>query len=222
MQRIRETVAQFYNSFLDPPRHRIFSSLQAALLLSVFLGCSRGLERVSMPLFDSDDVASRALRELDTDGDAGLSERELESSPGLLASMHVFDQDHDGKLSVVEISNQLDVWRGEQAGLLSLRCEVRWKGRPLKDATIRLVAEPFFDGAIPDASGVSDYAGSAELSCDPEHLPEALKSIRAVKPGVYRVEVTHPKVDLPAKYNSKTTLGRSVSLRNSNTLFLNL
>jgi len=193
-----------------------------ALSLCLTLGCHRGPARVEMPGFDPDSVAARVLAELDADEDGLLSEQELKGSPGLLASMSQFDQNGDHKLNAAEITDRLAQWRRDKSGLFPLRCEVRWKGRPLKDATIRLVAEPFFDGAIPDASGVSDYAGSAELSCDPEHLPEALKSIRAVKPGVYRVEVTHPKVDLPAKYNSKTTLGRSVSLRNSNTLFLNL
>jgi len=173
-----------------------------------------------MPDFDPHLVATRAFAELNTDDDASLSQQELKGSPGLLASMSQFDQNGDGELTSAEIAESLSQWRRDKAGLLSLSCEVTWKGKPLKDATIRLVPEPFFDGAIPEASGVTDSFGTAELSCSPEHLPEALKSIRALKPGIYRVEVTHPNIDLPAKYNSKTTLGCSVSFRNSNTLVL--
>ena len=32
-----------------------------------------------------------------------------------------------------------------------------------------------------------------------------------MQPGLYRVEITHPTVTLPAKYNTETTLGREVS-----------
>ncbi len=215
----------------DSARSRIGSGFQSyhgwllpffILGLCIFLGCQRGPVRVSMPEFDPDSVAAQALANLDTDGDALLSEQELQAAPGLLASIPEFDQNGDRNLTFAEIADRLAQWRRDKAGLLPFRCEVTWKGKPLKDANIRLVAESFFDGAIPDASGVSDFAGSAELSCNPEDLPEALKSVRAIRPGIYRIEITHPSVDLPAKYNSKTTLGKSVSLRNSKTLVLNL
>ncbi|MEM8944987.1 MAG: hypothetical protein AAGD11_07355 [Planctomycetota bacterium] len=162
------------------------------------------------------------MSELDQNSDGVLSELELRKSPGLMASIPLFDLDGDGALTAAELEGRLEQWRGEKTGLLPYRCEVRWKGKPLSGATVHLHAEPFFNGAIADATGVSDFAGSVDLSCRPEDLPEALKNVRAIRPGVYRIEVTHPAVNLPAKYNTHTTLGQSVSLRNSATLTLEL
>ncbi|QEG36559.1 EF hand [Bythopirellula goksoeyrii] len=203
-------------------RYRRCLLLTAIVSFSLPLGCQWGPARVKMPDFDPESVAAKAMSDLDSNGDGFLSEDELKGSPGLLASLDDFDQNGDHQLSSEEIVDRLTKWRREKAGLLPFRCEVRWKGKPLKDANIQLVAEPYFDGTIPNASGVSDFAGSAELSCSPDDLPETLKSIRAINPGIYRIEVTHPRIDLPAKYNSNTILGQSVSLRNSNTLVLDL
>lgn len=175
-----------------------------------------------MPDFNPDAVADRALQTLDRDGNAMLSRDELVGSPGLLASLSVFDRNGDQQITREELAAELHKWRDERAGLLSLRCEVTWQGRPLEGATVRMIPEPFFDGAIPPATGRTDRVGQAEMSCGSEYLPETLQSLRAVKPGVYRVEVTHDQIDLPAEYNTNTRLGRSVSLRNSHPLTLNL
>ena len=175
-----------------------------------------------MPRFDPEDVAAQAVSQLDTNGDGSLTEEELRASPGLLASLSDFDQNGNRQLTAAEIAGRLNEWRRDKSALLPLRCQVTLKGKPLSDATVTLVPEPFFGDSIPPASGVTDFTGSAELSCDKEHLPSQLKNIRAVKPGIYRVLVTHPRVDLPAVYNTDTTLGRSVSLRNCNTLHLQL
>jgi len=32
-----------------------------------------------------------------------------------------------------------------------------------------------------------------------------------VQPGLYRVEITHPSITIPARYNVKTTLGLEVA-----------
>lgn len=197
-------------------------TLPMVVLLSLMSGCSGGPKRVPMAKFAPDTIATRAVESLDKDGDAKLNRDELSGSPGLLASVSIFDSDGDGQISRAELADGLQQWRDEKTGLVSLHCEVTWKGRPLQGATVRMIPEPFFEGAIAPASGETDAAGQAQMSCDSEHLPEALKSLRAVQPGIYRVEVTHPQIDLPAKYNTNTQLGRSVSLRNAYPLTLGL
>jgi hypothetical protein len=167
-------------------------------------------------------LASGILDRLDRNDDELLDAEELLQSPGLNASIKIFDTSGDGKLSAEEISGRFESWLNENTGLITQRCEVRLNGRPLPGATVTFVPEPFLEGVIPKASGVTDAMGMTEISCDPEDLPAALKSMRAIKPGVYRVEVTHPQATIPSKYNSETILGRSVSFRNAPTMSLNL
>ncbi len=200
----------------------IRAALPLVLLLTLASGCSRGPKRVPMPDFSPDSAAAQAVATLDSDGDGTLNHDELVASPGLLASQSIFDGNGDGQISEEELATVFRQWRDERTGLITLRCEVTWQGRPLPGATVRMIPEPFFAGAIAPASGQTDANGQADMSCDAEHLPEALKSLRAVQPGVYRVEVTHPEVDLPAKYNTDTRLGRSVSLHNAYPLNLGL
>ena len=203
-------------------RRHFGSASLATLLLGLSLGCSGGPKRIAVPEFEPVAIAEAAISELDTDGDAVLSAEELKNSPGLAASMSVFDSDQDGSISEDELRAEFQKWLEEKTGLISIRCEVRHKGRPLKGATVRLVPESFLNSVVPTGEGETDAMGMTQISCESQHLPEALKSMRAIKPGVYRIEVTHPSESLPEKYNSQTTLGRSVSLRNSHPLSLNL
>jgi len=203
-------------------RVRPFCVAYVVGLLSVASGCSRYPARIAAPDFEPKVIASAALEQLDVNGDGLLSARELERSPGLKNSLSCFDANGDGALSADEIRAELQKWLDEKTGLISIRCEVTHNGQPLKGATVRLIPEPFLGDAVPEAHGETDAMGMTQLSCDPQYLPEGLKKTRAVKPGIYRVEVTHPEIAIPEKYNSQTELGRSVSLRNSYALSLQL
>jgi EF hand len=197
-------------------------ALLLIVVLGVASGCRQGQERVPGPQFAPDAVAARAVSALDEDGNGALSRDELIASPGLLASLSIFDADGDGRLTRDELAAKLREWKDQKAGLISVECELTWKGQPLKGATVSMIPEPFFDGAIPAATGETDDFGQAELSCGKAFLPERLKSLRVVMPGIYRVEVTHPGIKIPPEYNSSTRLGRSVSLRNAQPLVLEL
>jgi hypothetical protein len=37
-----------------------------------------------------------------------------------------------------------------------------------------------------------------------------------IQPGLYRVEITHPTVNVPAKYNSESTLGIEAAIAGQN------
>lgn len=200
-----------------------FSCLISGLLvLTMTAGCGDEVARIGMPPFQPKEIARAVLSELDGNGDSVLSASEFELSPGLNSSVSVFDGNGDGELSEDELVAEFQNWLNERTGLISLRCEVSHHGKPLAGATVRMIPEPFLEGVLPVAIGVTDAMGMTQISCEAEHLPKTLKSMRAMKPGVYRIEVTHPEVPLPAKYNMETTLGRSVSLHNSYPLVLNL
>jgi hypothetical protein len=44
-----------------------------------------------------------------------------------------------------------------------------------------------------------------------EDRPKNAPNMPLVQPGIYRVEITHPSVKIPAKYNTETTLGIEIT-----------
>jgi hypothetical protein len=45
-----------------------------------------------------------------------------------------------------------------------------------------------------------------------EHRPKNAPHVTGlIRPGLYRVEITHPSIPVPARYNTETTLGAEVS-----------
>ena len=49
------------------------------------------------------------------------------------------------------------------------------------------------------------------LSIDPSHLPADAHNMQGVQQGLFSVEITHPTVTIPPKYNVETQLGKEVS-----------
>ena len=80
-------------------------------------------------------------------------------------------------------------------------------GRPLSGATVKLIPEKYLGDEIKAAVGVTNDGGSATMRIPDEDLPEAQRGIVGVHYGTYKVEITHPTMKIPAKYNTQTTLG---------------
>jgi hypothetical protein len=90
-------------------------------------------------------------------------------------------------------------------------------GRPLEGAEIKLVPAPFLGDAVKPARGVSEPGGVGVLNMAPEDRPEnAPKNVAIIQPGLYNVEITHPTVSVPAKYNTQSTLGLEASIAGQN------
>jgi hypothetical protein len=166
-----------------------------------------------MPEMDPSGAAQQAVSEADTDGDGALSQAELEQIPGLLSELKLFDTNSDGALTAEELERELRDWADHGAALRSLDCYVTLKGRPLSDALVEFIPEPFLGGGIKPATGTTNRQGRVVMSLSKEDLPADLQSFRGVNLGVYRVRVTHPKRDIPAKYNTESILGQTVSRR---------
>jgi hypothetical protein len=69
--------------------------------------------------------------------------------------------------------------------------------------------ECFGDSITPAAGEIS--GGGANVFIDPNLLPPEEANLLGVQPGIYKVKVTHPSIDIPAKYNTETTLGQEVA-----------
>ncbi len=179
-----------------------------ALELSAFTtGCSRGPTPVKPPYIDPAAASREAMELYDANHDGQLSDKELEACPGILMHRDIYDTDHDGKISREEIEDRIRKLRASRVGLTRLGVQVRMDGRPLAGATVKLVPEKYLGSDIKGAVGITGPAGSASLSIPDEDLPPAQHGLTGVHYGTYKVEITHPTIKIPAKYNTQTTLG---------------
>jgi hypothetical protein len=183
----------------------------AAAILILFsaqlVGCSRGPTAIHQPEFDPATASQQAITQYDTNQDGVLSEPELKACPGILLNRSIYDTDGDGKVSRQEIEERLRNLRLSGVGLSTLNVEVRFNGRPLSGAEVKLVPETYLGDEVKPAWGKTGRRGLAVMGVRDADLPAAEKGATGVHYGTYRVEITHPQVALPPKYNIKSTLG---------------
>ncbi|MDC0937146.1 hypothetical protein OAS39_12750 [Pirellulales bacterium] len=172
-----------------------------------FLGCYNQTVRVIHPELDTLAAAHEAIELYDKDGNKSLSKAELSASPALLGAFKKYDGNGDSQLQVDEISQSLAAWAGDGLAMTPCRCTVRLNGKLLHGARVRFIPEPFLASVLKEASGVTNSRGLTLVTTPDEQLPEANQGLGAIYVGLYRIEVTHPSVEIPARFNSESILG---------------
>lgn len=185
--------------------------LYIVLTVLLITGCGGGISAVKSLVIDAGLAAAEAVALYDANGDGELDTEELEACPGMLRSIAFYDLDKNDKISEEEIAARLQSWGESGPGMFPLDCRVTLDGQALVGAQVRFVPEPYLSDVIKPAIGTTYENGMAYISIAPKDLPKAHQRIRAVTAGVYKVEITHPSVKIPEKYNEQTTLGRDVS-----------
>ena len=170
------------------------------------LGCG-GPARINPPNVDPEVAADRAIDLYDSNKDNSLSDDELTRCPGLLSMVTLYDKDESKSVERDEIAQRIRELYKNRVGLTQLRSSVTYQGRPLAGAIIVFEPEPYLDRDVQTAHGTTNSYGSAQMGIADEHLPKSVRGMKAVQYGTYKVRITHPKIQLPAKYNSETTLG---------------
>jgi len=187
--------------------HRMKACLPVVLLpfMTFLIGCGRAPSRVvaEAPAGNS---SSAAMAKHDADKNGSLDETELKSAPGLLAGMKQADTNGDGKLSAAEIDARIAAWAKSKVGRMSVAVVVTRGGMPLADADVRFVPESFLGTAIPTATAKTNAQGMAMPKA-----PSSEENLGGVPPAFYRVEITTAAGNIPATYNTETTLGVEVA-----------
>ena len=122
-------------------------------------------------------------------------------------NLAIYDVDNNKKVSLQEFEDRLRNSAVAGVGLTKLTIQVRLNGRPLRGAEVKLVPEAYLGPNVKTAWGKTNGRGSAIMDIRDEDLPASEKGLIGVHYGTYKVEITHPTVQIPAKYNSQTTLG---------------
>lgn len=196
-------------------------ALWAKRLAPLFLclsACSSTPPRFDTPAVDVDAAGLQAIELYDKNGDKKLDENELTACPGVKAKLKIYDANGDGAVDQAEMTTRLSGLVNRTGGS-QLKATVLFNGRPLKDAKVVIEPEPYLGGEVSAAEGITNSAGLAKIGMPPERAPEHLRRFSIVHHGTFKVRITHPSVQLPAKYNTATELGYETEVGNPNVTF---
>jgi hypothetical protein len=180
--------------------------------VSVFLclvcGCSFGPSRVEVPKLDPAGAATAAVKQYDSDKDQNISQSESAACPGLAGSFKLYDTNQDGQVSKTEIQSRLEAMLASGIGRMPCMVVV-YAGdstKPIEGAKVRVIPESFVGEVIQPGEGVTNQNGIAKPVTvgAPPGLP-------GIEFGLYRVQITHNSLKVPARYNTATELGFELS-----------
>jgi hypothetical protein len=170
-------------------------------------GCSSSPARLEAPIVDPDAAGAKAVEQYDSNKDGSLGKGELSKCPGMLSVLPAYDADANGAVDATEITGRLKKLFKHGTGGTQLSCTVTRRGRPFAGAEVVFEPESYLGDHVMPAKGTTSNGGIAEMSIEPENLPERLRGFDVVHYGTFKVRITHPSVKLPAKYNTDTQLG---------------
>jgi hypothetical protein len=181
------------------------------LLVSVFLyfsllfGCLGTQKALEIPSFDPGKGADGILAAIDKDADKSISVTEASASPGIQAGFARFDADGNKSISRDELQSRFTQLVNCGVAIMPVNCTVTFKSKPLAGATVKFIPEPFLGGAIVGAEGTTDASGFTIPTVSDGTGTSGMQF------GIYKVEITHPSIAIPEKYNTQTTLGCDIS-----------
>jgi hypothetical protein len=171
-------------------------------LLVVGAGCPSTPPKLHVPQVSASQAAAQAMEMYDADKDGKLSGAELQKCPSL-AKLAAGGQG----VTADVIAGRIQAWKNMGVARMPIGFTVLRNGKPLAGAEVKFVPEKFLGENMVVCTGKTNENGVANPSIptsgelyDPEGIP----------PGFYRVEVTKPGTEIPAKYNAETVLGLEV------------
>lgn len=192
--------------------HATATALCAAVSLLGLTGCNTGPAAIPPVDVDIDRVVKQLLIDFDADNNGALSRGELAAHPPLAECLSGWRRDQGNEISAQQLRRNLEGVFDRRSSLISATCVVRRNGQPLVGAEVRFVPLPALEDVLPIGTGVTDSDGAAMIAPPREELPPEAPNVPGLMPpGLYVVEVTHPAMKIPEKYNQKTVLGKEVS-----------
>lgn len=182
-------------------------------------GCSGAPTRIVPLEIDATAAGQEAMKQYDKNGDGKIAGDELDKAPSLKAAIAQIDTSGSKTITAEKITARILKWQESKVGRMNLTCRVsRKKGNtdePLEGVTVTFEPEKFLGSNMPTCSGVTDKRGTAQIlerKVGPDEDQEQFR----VPPGFYLVRLTKAGLNIPAKYNTQTTLGAEVSPDSAN------
>ena len=191
-----------------------FDTLTGVLLgcLVVTCGCSQRPSPIKPVDVDPGGASAAAMEQYDKNTDGQLDDDELKALPGVAKYKDLYDLNGDGAVDRDEFQERLRAWKKGGLGFRQLPVVVMLDGKPLMNAEVEFIPEPYLQPAVKPSRGITSGDGTADMSVSVEDMPSGLPSnITGVTGGTFKVKVTHPDKTLPAKYNTETELGEEIA-----------
>jgi hypothetical protein len=181
------------------------------LVLVVLLaaaGCSGSSATLPpAPSYSPEAMADAALQQFDTNHNGTIEGAELDACPALKGALADIDKNKDKALSRDELVERFTAYKNRGANAIGVGCVVKLNGQMLSGASVKFVPEECMKGSIRGGTGTSDASGNVKLVLDGgDYMP-------GLQCGLYKIVVSKSGPggeELPAKYNTQTTLGREV------------
>lgn len=152
--------------------------------VSLLCGCERPRdERVMPPALDADTVTRALMAKVDADRDGRVMPNEMQKVPALMYARAELDADKNGDLSRAELYRWFEFVRDSEVALSQVTGVVMHRQRPLADAEVALVPEPFMGPSMATAKAVTDAEGRFAATIPGSRYP-------GVHCGFYRVEIS--------------------------------
>jgi hypothetical protein len=198
---------------------RLYARLLAASI-TLSIGCSDAPSRLQQSSFDAGSVATAAVRAHDKNGDGSLNDEELIAIPSIQADLSQFDLDNNKSVSQSEITERIQKWQALKVAIVPCSFVVKLDGKPLSDAEVSLEPEDFLGSTLKRCSGKTDSTGRVSPSQIATAEDDDTAGLTGVPPGLYKIRITHPKLEKLPQYNTATTLGLQVAPDNPNLMLL--
>ena len=173
------------------------------------MGCGGGPARVEQPGYNPQ-AGADALAAYDANNDGVIADEEFDSAPALRAALGQIDMDGDERLTATEIDARVQEWQRTKIAEMPVRCEVTLDGQALPGASVVFEPEPFLGTNLHSAIGTTAPSGTGGITLAKEHLADP--KYAGVACGWYKIRVTHSDREIPARYNTETTLGCEVAM----------
>jgi hypothetical protein len=182
-----------------------------ALASIIVAGCSHGPARVTAPKISASSVAAKAIEQYDADHDGKLSGAELDACPSIKSALDKIDTTSDGTVTAEKLTARIQAWQ-KGVARIGFGCTVLHNGEPLAGADVKFVPEKFMGGSYPTGTGKTSGLGKTDVTMP---ATEGGDNRPGMPPGFYRVEITKTGDNIPAKYNTETTLGQEIAVDNT-------
>jgi hypothetical protein len=175
----------------------ILASMVVAAGLTAVAGCDGRPSRINPPRVNAAAAADEAIKQYDANHDGKIDQEELKKCTffGGLAK--------DGAVTAEAIAAEINRWAESKIGRVDWKARVLHGGKPLEKAVVKMVPEKFLGSNMIAAEGVTNKNGITSLSVPTKKADE----IPGVSLGFYRLQITKDGDNVPAKYNTESTLG---------------
>lgn len=185
--------------------------LVATIAAILVCGCDSAPPEFTPPKLDPAAASAACLAEYDANKDGLLDKMELTKAPGIASQIALYDANSDGKVSKDELTARLTKFVADATAITTVSFQVMLDGKPLEGAAVRLVPEKYLGEAFKPATGTTDAQGFVSPEIAAADLNKDEQGLRGVHVATYRIEVTHPTIAMPAKFNTATEYGLEVA-----------